>query len=351
MAVLITHIYFLIMSIIICKATVLLPQPITAQPKSPLVLSNQSPLNPWETITNFLHQTSKTPEISNSFAFFVQLPNIIPNHPLNEQHKSQLLQFYVSLFQKLDLVSVNQSTQKDLMIVIETMISYNVRLEMDMSVTVWNQFFVSYYKRPMQFRDVYVIKLLTKCMNLPGSNVEPNPETFHVILYGIAHQQIPSDRKTILIQYIIKYMRETNGDVPTTLSVYNPLVLDAILSNEEYHEVIRILFAHPKWTFPAAQSNITFFNTLLKYLPSYVEMHRLNLGKLLKFMMNGIMTRHGVVNNVETYKILKDYYAHDEQFTSSPKSDTSLALASMQINQNMHQIIQRFKQIDLGKGT
>eukprot|EP01084_Bolivina_argentea_P319857 554835_1 len=118
MAIFMTHIYFLILSSVICKATVVLPQSIAARPISPLFLSHQSPSNPWEIIANVLHETPNTiPAINNCFALFVHLRNIIPNHHLNEHQKSQLLQFYVLLFQKLDLVQ--KFTQNDLVEVIE----------------------------------------------------------------------------------------------------------------------------------------------------------------------------------------------------------------------------------------
>eukprot|EP01084_Bolivina_argentea_P077299 140181_1 len=288
MAVFMHYIYLFILLILNSKATV-----------------SPSLTDPAETIARFLNHVNQTPPT----AYYFTLSNMISSQNFN--NTQQLLQFYVLLFQQIQ--PLPKFTQKSLVQIMQTMITNNVKLAIDMDVCVWNEFFVCYYKRNMEFTDSYVIKLLTACMSSEGSNIIPNQETFEIILWGITnHPQVAKDKKLILIKYIIdNHMMGQYAQI--SLILHNQLKF-AILA-PKYHDLIETFFSNPNSIFPAAKENINLFNEILKYLPSYVEEHGLSLTNSLEFMMNRIMPHHKVVYNMETYTILKVVYVSGKQAT------------------------------------
>ena len=96
---------------------------------------------------------------------------------LTAYHQSILTAFYASALSKM-------VTQQQMVGLISTAITQNVKLGFNLDIAVWNWFFWYFYKSRHQYQDRFICKLFGM-MQAEGSNAKPDIETFNIILSGI----------------------------------------------------------------------------------------------------------------------------------------------------------------------
>eukprot|EP01083_Nonionella_stella_P072822 196478_1 len=274
----------------------------------------------WKQTIDVLQEKLKTTQThEDALHLLFILPDIIGDYHPNREERRQLSKFYASFLRHTQQFNTSLLTQTKLVDTIRRIISQNVKLRIRLDSLVWNEFFFIYYQLPMQFSHVYVLKLLTSCMPLPGSETHLNAVTVNIILSGIdaTANDVDPMWKSLLFDRVVELLMKQQQEHERLfghLFTYAPFLEQLqfkklALSGGHFQCVIGLLMNHSDAIFAHAYGNINIFNDVLRHLPQYIIKHSLNASRSLELIMNKIMKNHDAIYNTDTYKALMYYHA------------------------------------------
>lgn len=117
------------------------------------------------------------------------------------------------------ILELRTYTQRQLVLIMKTILSQNIKLSIGLETFVWERFFELFYKSTNQYRDNYICQLLGM-MQSEGSYVTPNLSTFNQILYGISINEGIGDPQR-LMKLIIDEIMKDYGIKPDEASLYS----------------------------------------------------------------------------------------------------------------------------------
>ena len=164
-------------------------------------------------------------------------------------------------------------SQRQLVEFMKEIISKNVELGIGLHSCVWNTFFTLYFQLDSQFRHSYVCKLLD-CMQLEGSNVKPDLETFVIILSAISQY----DR---LALYVIRMMTE-KYEIEPDGSIHQ-IHFSLLERSGQITDVIDFVVSHSN--IPFTHKNKTVYKELIQNLMT----HHYDDDETIKVMMSHIL--------------------------------------------------------------
>ena len=104
-------------------------------------------------------------------------------------YQREISGLYQNLFKSLYKQFPKNTTQSQLFSMILMMMQQNINLGINLELSVWDHFYHIYYSTPMvQYQDDFICELLSTYMLKPGSNCQPDIQTFEVILDAIHFQ-------------------------------------------------------------------------------------------------------------------------------------------------------------------
>eukprot|EP01084_Bolivina_argentea_P307549 531605_1 len=266
--------------------------------------------------------TNTTMHLSDIIA---NIPNIIHQEystNLTDYHQHSILALYKITFHHF-YTKIPDALQSQCISLMHLMINQNIKMGINMDVSVWNAFFAVYYAFYNHLIDTAYYQYLNE-MKVDGSKTEPNLETFNVILTGISTNKginNPELMANIIINKIMK-----SHEIEPNESTYKSLLL-IFAKTHNYKAATVLLLDHnidiladgKNWmsscyllTF--ANADVNGFNEILQLLSVKYSAHKTNLQQLITFIVTEIMSHYQIQPNKNTVCIIRSLSRVNKKF-------------------------------------